>query len=134
MLSAQVAVSTSQKNSDNLTVYFAAAVTMGANSIVYGNLQAVAAVTLSHCPDCRDRICCGFRFNRYLCNFKRIGGGGQIFAADMTGTTPQKITMAISDIETVYTDAAGRALDFTELGNGGISSMILAPGIYNVGC
>jgi hypothetical protein len=42
--------------------------------------------------------------------------------------------MAISDIETVYTDAAGRALDFTELGNGGISSMILAPGIYNVGC
>jgi hypothetical protein len=41
------------------------------------------------------------------------------------------MTTAVSDMETAYTDAAGRTIpDFTELGAGNISGMTLDPGLY----
>jgi len=44
------------------------------------------------------------------------------------------MTTAISDMETAYTDAAGRTNpDETELGAGDITSMTLAPGLYKWG-
>ena len=44
------------------------------------------------------------------------------------------MTTAISDMETAYTDAAGRTSpDFTELGTGDISGMTLSPGLYKWG-
>lgn len=59
---------------------------------------------------------------------------GNIYAADMTAPTPTEMTTAISDMETAYTDAAGRTLpDFTELGAGNVSGMTLTPGLYKWG-
>jgi hypothetical protein len=47
---------------------------------------------------------------------------------------PTRLTTAVSDMETAYTDAAGRTLpDFTELGAGNISGLTLVPGLYNWG-
>jgi hypothetical protein len=44
------------------------------------------------------------------------------------------LTTAIGDMQTAYTDAAGRPLpDFTELGAGDISGLTLAPGLYKWG-
>jgi len=59
---------------------------------------------------------------------------GKIYAADMAIPTPAKLTTAISNMETAYTDAAGRTLpDFIELGAGDISGMTLVPGLYKWG-
>jgi hypothetical protein len=58
---------------------------------------------------------------------------GQIFAADYAVPTPANLTTAVSDMETAFTDAAGRAPDVTELGAGDISGMTLAPGTYKWG-
>jgi hypothetical protein len=55
---------------------------------------------------------------------------GKIYSADMTPPTPAKMTTAISDMETAYTDAAGRAPDYTELHAGKIGSLTLPPGTY----
>lgn len=57
---------------------------------------------------------------------------GQIFAADFTEPTPTKLTTAIGDMETAYTNAAGRLLpDFTELYTGDLTGKTLIPGLYN---
>jgi hypothetical protein len=59
---------------------------------------------------------------------------GSIYAADMAVPTPANMTTAISNMETAYTDAAGRSLpDFTELGAGNVSGMTLEPGLYKWG-
>jgi len=59
---------------------------------------------------------------------------GMVFAADYTPPTPTNMTTAISDMETAYTDAAGRPTpDFTELGAGDISGLTLVPGLYKWG-
>lgn len=59
---------------------------------------------------------------------------GKIYAADYTPPTPAVMTTAVSDMETAYTDAAGRTLpDYTELGAGDISGMTLTPGLYKWG-
>ncbi|MDO8531064.1 MAG: ice-binding family protein [Dehalococcoidia bacterium] len=59
---------------------------------------------------------------------------GSVYAADYTAPTPSKMTTAVSDMETAYTDAAGRTLpDATELGAGDISGKALAPGLYKWG-
>ena len=44
---------------------------------------------------------------------------GKIYAADYALLIPIKLTTAVSDMQTSYTDAAGRSLpDYTELGAG----------------
>ena len=59
---------------------------------------------------------------------------GQIYAADYTEPTPTNMTTAVSNMETAYTDAAGRTNPTaTELGAGDITSMTLAPGLYKWG-
>ncbi|MBU2644457.1 DUF3494 domain-containing protein [bacterium] len=59
---------------------------------------------------------------------------GKLYAADYAVPTPANLTTAIRDMETAYTDAAGRTTpDHTELGAGNISGMSLAPGLYKWG-
>lgn len=59
---------------------------------------------------------------------------GKLYASDMAVPTPANMTAAISNMETAYTDAAGRTLpDQTELGAGDISGMTLQPGLYKWG-
>jgi len=56
---------------------------------------------------------------------------GKVFAADFTEPTPTKLTTAIGDMETAYTNAAGRLLpDFTELYSGNLTGKTLIPGLY----
>jgi hypothetical protein len=56
---------------------------------------------------------------------------GKVYAADYTLPTPSVMGTAISDMQTAYTNAAGRTLpDHTELGAGNIGGMTLAPGLY----
>ena len=58
---------------------------------------------------------------------------GKLFASDYgTGscTTPSLLTTAVGNMQTAYTDAAGRAPDFTEIGAGNIGGMTLPPGTY----
>lgn len=58
---------------------------------------------------------------------------GKVFASDYTPPTPTSLTTAISDMETAFTDAAGRAPGKTELGAGNIGGMTLEPGVYKWG-
>jgi hypothetical protein len=56
---------------------------------------------------------------------------GKLYAADYADPTPANLTTAVGDMETAYTDAAGRSLpDFTELYAGDLSGRTLAPGLY----
>lgn len=58
---------------------------------------------------------------------------GQIYAADYTVPTPSYLTTAVLNMETAYTDAAGRAPDYTELGAGNIGGLVLPPATYKWG-
>ena len=56
---------------------------------------------------------------------------GKVYAADYSPPTPTMLTTAVSNMQTAYTDAAGRTLpDHTELGAGIIGGMTLKPGLY----
>jgi hypothetical protein len=55
---------------------------------------------------------------------------GKVFAADYAVPTPSVLTTAVKDMETAYTNAAGRAAGVTELGAGNIGGLTLAPGVY----
>ena len=55
---------------------------------------------------------------------------GKIYAADYTNPTPARLTTAVIDMEGAYTDAAGRAPDYTELHSGNLGGKILTPGVY----
>ncbi len=59
---------------------------------------------------------------------------GRVYAADMAAPTPTNLTTAVGDMETAYTDAAGRpAPDFTDLYAGALGSKVLVPGLYKWG-
>ncbi len=59
---------------------------------------------------------------------------GKVYAADYTAPTPTKMTIAISDMETAYSNAAGRTTpNFVELGAGEIGGLTLVPGLYKWG-
>ena len=59
---------------------------------------------------------------------------GKIYASNYTVPTPTKMTTAISDMLTAYTDAAGRTLpDSIELGAGNITGKTLKRGLYKWG-
>lgn len=56
---------------------------------------------------------------------------GKIYAADQAPPTPSNLTTAVSDMQTGYTDAAGRPTpDFIELLTGAIGGQTLTPGLY----
>jgi hypothetical protein len=58
---------------------------------------------------------------------------GQVFASDYTSPTSSNLTTAVSNMETAYTDAAGRAADYTELYTGNLSGKTLTAGVYKWG-
>jgi len=56
---------------------------------------------------------------------------GNIYAADYASPTPAILTTAVLDMQTAYTDAAGRPdPDFTELYAGDLTGQTLVPGLY----
>ncbi len=58
--------------------------------------------------------------------------GGRVYAADYAEPTPSRLTTAVSDMETAFTDAYGRVPpDFTNLGGGNLDGETLTPGVYN---
>ncbi len=62
---------------------------------------------------------------------------GKIYSVDDAGPapcnikSPAKLTAAVGDMQTAYTDAAGRPPTTTELGAGNIGGLTLAPGVYS---
>jgi hypothetical protein len=59
---------------------------------------------------------------------------GKLYAANYGAPTPVTLTSAINDMQTAYTDAAGRSNpDHTELGAGEIGGLTLKPGLYKWG-
>jgi len=59
---------------------------------------------------------------------------GSVYAADYAVPTPANLTTAIGDMETAYTDAAGRTLpDGTELYSGDLSGRTISAGLYKWG-
>jgi hypothetical protein len=61
---------------------------------------------------------------------------GRVYAADYNTNgcpTPANLGTAITNMMTAYTDAAGRAPDYTELGAGEIGGMTLPAGVYKWG-
>jgi hypothetical protein len=58
---------------------------------------------------------------------------GKLYAANYAAPTPSNLTTAISNMETAYTDAAGRTPDYTELHTGDLSGKTLQPGVYKWG-
>src|ERR1035437_1387482 len=59
---------------------------------------------------------------------------GKVYAPSYANPTPANLTTAVGDMQTAYTDAAGRSLNaITELGAGNIGGMTLAPGLYKWG-
>jgi hypothetical protein len=55
---------------------------------------------------------------------------GKVYAATYTAPTPSNLTTAVNDMQTAFTDAAGRAPDVTGLGAGMIGGLTLTPGVY----
>jgi hypothetical protein len=56
---------------------------------------------------------------------------GKVYAADYTVPTPTKMTTAIGDMETAYTNAAGRMLpNYSELYTGNLTGKTLTRGLY----
>ncbi|MDB5105944.1 MAG: hypothetical protein JWP91_3633 [Fibrobacteres bacterium] len=58
---------------------------------------------------------------------------GKVYAADFDSPTPANLTTAVSNMMTAFTDAAGRAPDYIELGAGSIGGRTLAPAVYKWG-
>jgi hypothetical protein len=59
---------------------------------------------------------------------------GKIYAADFATPTPTNLTSAVLDMETGYTDAAGRTNpDFVNLHTGNLGGQTLVPGLYTWG-
>ncbi len=59
---------------------------------------------------------------------------GKVYSADYTAPTPTKMTTAIGDMQTAYTNAAGRSLpDYTELYAGDVTGKTLTHGLYKWG-
>jgi hypothetical protein len=59
---------------------------------------------------------------------------GNAYASDYAVPTPANLTTAVGDMQTAYTDAAGRTTpDFTELGAGEIGGRTLVHGLYKWG-
>jgi len=59
---------------------------------------------------------------------------GKVWASNYAVPTPANLTAAVLDMQTAYTDAAGRTSpNFTELGAGNIQGMTLVAGLYKWG-
>ncbi len=55
---------------------------------------------------------------------------GKVYAANYTAPTPATLTTAVNDMYAAYTTANAQTPSVTNLGNGSIDGMTLAPGVY----
>jgi hypothetical protein len=63
-----------------------------------------------------------------------VAAPAKIYAANYAVPTPSNLTTAVLDMQTAYTDAAGRTNpDFLNLASGNIGGKTLAPGLYTWG-
>lgn len=59
---------------------------------------------------------------------------GKVYASNYATPTPANLTAAVLDMQTAYTEAAGRTdPDFLNLGSGNLGGKTLAPGLYKFG-
>lgn len=59
---------------------------------------------------------------------------GRVYGANYAVPTPSNLTTAVLNMQTAYTDAAGRPTpDYLNLGGGAIGGLNLAPGLYKWG-
>jgi len=58
---------------------------------------------------------------------------GRVFASDHAAPTPGRLKVAIADMEAAFSEAAGRAADTVELGDGDIGGMTMKPGVHKWG-
>jgi hypothetical protein len=58
---------------------------------------------------------------------------GKAYAANYASPTPSNLTTAVSNMETAYNNAAGRAANYTELYSGNLSGKTLKAGVYKWG-
>jgi hypothetical protein len=58
---------------------------------------------------------------------------GKAYASDYTAPTPAKMTTAIGDMGTAFSNAAGRSADYTELYAGDVTGKTLTRGVYKWG-
>jgi hypothetical protein len=107
----------------NYVILAKSAVTNVPTSAVTGNI-AVSPAAASYIT--------GFSMTRAGTKWTSAQVVGGIFAADNDPPTPTNLTTAISNMQTAYTDAAGRPTPmFLNLGVGGaIGGLTLAPGLY----
>lgn len=67
----------------------------------------------------------------------QVAAPGKLYAADnVGGTTSVDLTTAVNNMQTAYTDAAGRTATSaatTDVGAGTLTSLTLAPGVYQWG-
>ena len=59
-----------------------------------------------------------------------VVGGGKVYGPDYTAPTPSNLITAISDMETAFTDAAGRSSDNINEHDGDLTGKTLGPGVY----
>jgi uncharacterized protein YjdB len=114
------------KSADSFTILAKTGVSTASLSVVTGNI-GVSPSPASYIT--------GFSLimdasNEYSTSSQVVG---MIYAANYTLPTPTMLTAAISDMETAYTDAAGRAPSFTELYAGDLSGQTLTTGVYKFG-
>jgi hypothetical protein len=96
------------------------------NSVITGNIgvspiNSTAITGFSLTVDATNEFLCSTQIN------------GKLYASDYDSPTSSNLTTAISNMETAYTDAAGRAVNYTELYTGDISGQTLTAGVYKWG-
>ncbi len=123
---------------DTVTVYGPAMVNLG----TAGDFAILAKTAISTVPDSviTGDIGLSPAAESFMTGFSQTGNIGYstsnqvtgfMYAADMTSPTPTKMTTAISDMETAFTDAAGRVTpDFIDLYTGALGGEVLLPGLY----
>ncbi len=92
------------------------------NSVITGDI----AVSPNNAESITD-----FSLTQYTGYAESAQVTGKVYAAEMAAPTSSNLTTAVSNMETAYTDAAGRPNpDFFELYTGNIGSKTLVPGLY----
>jgi hypothetical protein len=104
--------------SGNFTVLAETAVTSVPTSAITGDVGLSPAAGSAYVLTCPEVVGGGIIYST-------VAGGPACETVDAT-----RLTTAIGDKGTAYTDANGRAPDYTELGGGNLGGMNLAPATY----
>ena len=106
----------------NYAVVAKSTITNVPTSVITGNL-ALSPAAASYIT--------GFAMTRAGTHWTSPQVVGSLFAADNDPPTPTDLTIAVANMQTAYTDAAGRSSpDFLNLGAGAIGGLTLVPGLY----